>query len=110
MEPIKKIYICRRLSGKNPARNIRKAVEISRKLFKKGLFPIVSHAYTDIIAPELGDEDFEHRKKIMKISLILLSLCDEIWVYGRVSNGMQMEIEYALEHNIPVRRKRDTGR
>jgi hypothetical protein len=110
MEPIKKIYICRRLSGKNPEKNIEMAKKIARKLFKKGLFPIVSHAYTDIIAPELVDYISKDRDRIMQISIILLSLCDEIWVYGRISNGMQREIEYAQEHGIPVRRKRDAGR
>ena len=37
--------------------------------------------------------------------LSLLAMCDELWVYGieNPSEGMRSEIEYAKQHQIPIR-------
>ncbi len=36
--------------------------------------------------------------------MTLLSLCDELWVFGdRISKGMAAEIEYAKSACIPIR-------
>ena len=41
----------------------------------------------------------------MAAGITLLSMCDEIWVYGadNPSQGMASEIKYAIEHGIPVK-------
>lgn len=44
---------------------------------------------------------FEHNKAIFQSGII-----DEVWLYGgRISNGMQTEIEWAKELNIKVVQK-----
>ena len=39
----------------------------------------------------------------MKLGLSWLSYCDEMWCFGSPSAGMQTEIAYAAEHQIPIR-------
>ncbi len=48
----------------------------------------------------------------MDMGISLLSMCDELWVYGidNPSEGMKAEIAYAEEHGIPVRDAADVYR
>ena len=41
----------------------------------------------------------------MDMGFSLLAMCDELWVYGieNPSEGMRNEIEYAKQHQIPIR-------
>jgi hypothetical protein len=39
----------------------------------------------------------------MAMGLSWLSHCDEMWVFGEPSPGMQTEIAYAAEHQITIR-------
>jgi len=53
----------------------------------------------------LNDQIQEERKLGMEMAKQLLLSCDEIWAFGnRISQGMFEEIEYARQHDIPVKR------
>jgi len=100
---MKKIFICSPLAG-NVKQNIRKATIVSREIYKQGLLPIFSHAYTDIIAPKLNDNIPKERKKLMEISKEMLKMCNEIWVFGdTISLGMKEEIAYAKRNKIKIK-------
>lgn len=47
----------------------------------------------------------EERAAGIDMGLSLLAMCDELWVYGieNPSEGMRSEIEYAKQHQIPIR-------
>ena len=53
----------------------------------------------------LDDTKPEERTAGMDMGLSLLAMCDELWVYGieNPSEGMRNEIEYAKQHQIPIR-------
>lgn len=106
MKPIIKVYICSPLSKGNIKENIKTAIKYGREAYRKGYFPIVPHSYTDIIAPHLKDDNPKERKEILKIGLILLSLCNEIWVFkikNKVTKGMQNEINFAKKFGIYIK-------
>ncbi len=52
----------------------------------------------------LRDDDEYERSIGLNLALQMLKRCKEIWVFGDViSEGMQGEIKFAEEHNIPIR-------
>ena len=53
----------------------------------------------------LNDQIQEERKLGMAMAKQLLLSCDELWAFGnRISQGMSEEIEYARQHDIPIKR------
>jgi len=58
----------------------------------------------DILA--LDDNDPEQRARGFENNKRLFDFVDEIWLYGgRISSGMQTEIDWAREKSIPVIQK-----
>lgn len=66
------------------------------------VIPIAPHVY---FTQFLDDTKQEERAAGMDMGLSLLAMCDELWVYGieNPSEGMRSEIEYAKQHQIPIR-------
>ncbi len=66
------------------------------------MIPIAPHVY---FTQFLDDTKQEERAAGMDMGLSLLAMCDELWVYGieNPSEGMRSEIEYAKQHQIPIR-------
>lgn len=36
------------------------------------------------------------------MGLALMQDCDEVWVYGKTTDGMAQEVKFAVEHGVPV--------
>ena len=96
---MKVVYICSPFSG-NPKHNVRRARQFSRYAVDNGAAPITPH----LLLPQfMDDNDPNQRARAMDINRQYLSTVDEVWVLnGTISRGMQAEITYANEHNIPV--------
>ena len=73
------------------------------------VLPIAPHVYCTQFLDDTNPQD---RAVGMDMGLSLLSMCDELWVYGidNPSEGMKAEIAYAEEHGIPVRDAADVYR
>ena len=81
--------------------NIRKAKKYSKFAVIKHCVPICPHIY---FTRFLRDENEYERSIGLNLALQMLKRCKEIWVFGDViSEGMQGEIKFAKEHNIPIR-------
>lgn len=99
---MKKVYICARYKG-NVFRNIALAQEYSRWVYKQGYLPICVHLFLNEstgLSEENGD-----RKKLLKLGLEILEMCDECWVFDEsgISEGMEAEIRRAVKKDIKVR-------
>jgi len=95
------IYIAHPIGG-NVDENVKLVLEIVRQLNMSGL-PIVPFApyIVDVLA--LDDNDPEQRARGFDNNKQLFDFVDEVWLYGgRISSGMQTEIDWANERNIPV--------
>ena len=68
--------------------------------------PIAAHLMYPLI---LNDNDPAQRELGMLFGLSLLSVCDEVWVFGPVSTGMEQEIREAKKLRIPVRFIKEAG-
>lgn len=85
-------------------KNIEKAQRYCREAVElwDDVIPIAPHVY---FTQFLDDTKQEERAAGMDMGLSLLAMCDELWVYGieNPSEGMRSEIEYAKQHQIPIR-------
>lgn len=95
------VYVCHPYQGK--AENAEKAEEVMKKLTERYpnylfLSGINSFGYVYF------DTDYQRG---LDMCLWLLDKCDEMWVYGdyRNSKGCMKEIEFCMEHHIPVKHK-----
>ena len=87
---MKKIFICSPLKG-NIEENIKKAREYSREVVLAGDIPITPHIY---FTQFLDDNNPEERELGIAMGRKLLEICDEMWIYGEPSEGMQGDIEH----------------
>lgn len=94
------IYVCSPLKG-NIEANIDKAKGYCRDIILQGNIPIAPHIY---FTQFLDDTKEEERTIGMEAGIELLKLCDELWVYGEHSYGMQKEIDWWLANtNKPIK-------
>ena len=80
-----------------PEANQALVAAIARRLARAGHVPVAPQIYLPRFVDEITERD-----RAMWICLGLLSLCDEVWVYGDPSKGMHMEIAEARRLGIPV--------
>lgn len=108
----KLVYICSPYrgdyKGAMPAtqisQNIDKARAYCAAAMKKwpDVVPIAPHL---LFTQFLDDTKTTERSLGLAAGIALLDMCDEIWVFGldNPSEGMKAEIEYANEHEIPIK-------
>ena len=94
----KKVFICSPFRG-DVAGNSAKAVGYCRSCYEEGNVPIAPH----LLFPQFLDEDsVKERADGISMGLELMMECDEIWVFGDATEGMEQEIRFAVEHGIHI--------
>lgn len=94
------VYICSPLSG-NITANQRNACRYCRFAVDSGCIPLAPHLY---FPQFVNDGIMSERDLALFMDLVLLSKCDQLWVFGnRVSKGMSIEIEKARRKGQPIR-------
>ncbi|WP_322173931.1 DUF7768 domain-containing protein [Acutalibacter caecimuris] len=94
------VYICSPLSG-NITANQRNACRYCRFAVDSGCIPLAPHLY---FPQFMNDGIMSERDLALFMDLVLLSKCDQLWVFGdRVSKGMSIEIEKARRKGQPIR-------
>ena len=94
------IYVASPYAG-DVETNTNRAKRYCRFVIGKGFVPFAGH----LLFPQfLDDSDKDERVLGLEFALMLLSKCDELWVFGlNISDGMIGEIEKAKKLGIPVR-------
>ena len=94
------VYIASPFAG-DTERNTERARGYCRLAVSKGRIPLAPH----LLYPQfMDDDDREIRELGIFFALVLLSKCDELWVFGeRMSEGMEREIAKARNRNMPIR-------
>ena len=88
-------YICAPFRG-DVKNNIINAIQFGRFVYEHGRVPIIPH----VMFPFLEDDVKEEREIAMEMDMDLLSKCDEIWVFGTLTTGMEKEFEFAKSNGI----------
>lgn len=84
----------------NVERNVELAIEYCRFVIRQGSLPYAPH----LLLTRILDDSQEHeRRRGMHLGLEMLKLCDGLWAFGPVSEGMRAEIEMARAEGKPIR-------
>lgn len=97
----KKVYVASRYAG-DVATNTATALEYCRYVIKEKCIPVASHILY-AASGMLNDSSEAEREIGMMFGLSLLAVCDEVWVFGEVSDGMRQEINEAKKLGKRVR-------
>ena len=95
-----KVFICSPFSGDIEV-NLCNARTYARKAALLGHVPFAPH----LLFPQFLDDSLpEERQLGIRLGLLQLAECDELWVFGyEISAGMSIEIEKAKVASIPIR-------
>ena len=93
------VYLASPFAG-DTERNIERARGYGRFAVSKGCIPIAPHLHYPQF---MDDDDREQRELVMFFALVLLGKCDELWVFGKPSEGMSREIAKAKKRGIPIK-------
>lgn len=95
---MKKVFISSPYRG-DVERNRKTAVGYCRMAYEAGHLPIAPH----LLFPQFLDEgSLKERSDGISMGLELLRDCDELWVFGKATEGMEQEIRFAVEHGIHI--------
>ena len=96
----RKVYVCSPFKG-DINKNVGNARKYCRFVYLKGSIPIAVH----LLFPQfMDDNNPNERKRAIDMGVELLSICNELWVFGTtLSEGMKMELKAALNLKIRVR-------
>ena len=98
-QKIKKIYVASKYAGDVDV-NTNAAIGYCRYVIDQGFMPVASH----LLYPQILDDDNPSERNLgLRFGLALLSVCDEVWVFGEVSSGVAKEIEVAKRLEKPLR-------
>lgn len=95
---MKKVFISSPYRG-DVEGNSAKTAWYCRRAYDEGHLPIAPH----LLFPQFLDEDsLKERADGISMGLELLRDCDELWVFGKETEGMEQEIRFAVEHGIHI--------
>jgi len=95
-----KVFICSPFSGDTEV-NMCNARMYARKVALLDHLPFAPH----LLFPQFLDDGIpEERQLGIRLGLLQMAECDELWVFGHeISAGMSIEIEKAKKVGIPIR-------
>lgn len=95
----KNVFICSPFCGDMEG-NARKAAVYSRTACEQGYLPIAPH----LLFPQFLNEGIEVERQLgIFMGMELLLECEEVWVFGKATEGMQAEIAFATEQGKKIR-------
>jgi len=71
---------------------------VAKLVFDQGSIPLNPFLCYDYFLLDTVDRD-----KVREANFELISRCDELWVFGEVSDGVLKEILFAKNRGIPIR-------
>lgn len=71
---------------------------ISKYLIEQGVVPLNPFMIYDYFMLDTVDRD-----EVRNGNNTIVTRCDEVWVFGAVSNGVLAEVNLAKEYNKPIR-------
>lgn len=94
------VFICSPFAGDVEGNTLR-ARRYGRFAVSQKAIPIIPH----LMYPQfLEEEDPDERKLGLEMGLVLLTKCQELWVFGNhLSSGMALEVKKAKERGIRIR-------
>lgn len=100
MKNRRKVYVVSKYAGEVD-KNVADAIRYCRYVIENGKMPIASH----LLYPGMLKDDVPRERELgTMFGLALLTVCDEVWVFGKEhSKGMLQEIKEARKLHKPIR-------
>lgn len=93
------VYIASAFAGDTDT-NTRRAQGYCRFAVSMGYIPVAPHLHY----PQFMDDDDKDQRKLgLFFALVLLGKCDELWVFGKPTEGMSREIAKAKKREMPIK-------
>ena len=94
------VYVCAPFSGDIEG-NKKKAAEFAHFAYKQGCIPMTPH----LLFPFMNDDSREERALALRMDIILMGKCQEVWVLSEngITSGMAAEIDKATRRRQTVR-------
>ena len=89
-------YVCHPYRS-DPVLNVDRVRDICKKVSTQGAMPLAPQIYLPQFVNEMTERDLA-----LRCCLRLVSLAEEVWVYGEPTEGMRLEIAEARRLGIPV--------
>ncbi|MDD4688533.1 MAG: hypothetical protein PHE51_02150 [Eubacteriales bacterium] len=86
-----KVYVASKYAGDINS-NVANAIRYCQYVIEKKCMPVASHLTYPVM---LNDADPHEREMGLMFGLALLAICDEVWCFGEISQGMELEINEA---------------
>lgn len=86
----------------NREENVRRGIEAGIKLLSDGLTPFIPQLNDQFFMVDESTKAWTTEEWLERYDLPWLSQCDALYRLDGESQGADLEIEYALEHDIPV--------
>jgi len=100
-----KVYICspyRARTKKEVKENVANAVQYCKDAIAQGFEPVCPHIY---FTQFLNDNIPAEREMGLAFGIAQLKKCNELWVYGEPTSGMQAELKQAYISGIEAIKK-----
>lgn len=94
----KKVFICNPFRGDEAGNSVR-AANYCRKAYEEGYLPFAPHLF---FPQFLNEGSLKERADGIAMGMALLKECAEVWVFGKATDGMMQEIQFAAEQGVPV--------
>ncbi len=92
------VYVASPFSGEEVL-NTENAKRYCRFAAERGVVPLAPHLFLPLFLSEEAE-----REEAMRMNMVFLSKCDELWVFGsNITRGMKAEIAWAKKSRMPVR-------
>ena len=93
------IFICSPYRG-DVESNLENARRYCRFAIRRGGIPFAPH----LLFTQFLDDSVAHERELgLELGRSMLSICDELWVFGVQTAGMTLEISEAERLKIPIR-------
>ena len=101
----KKVYVASPFAGDIKS-NIAHAIGYCRYVIARNGQPIAGH----LLYPQILDDSNPIEREIgLMFGLALLEICDEVWCFGVMSEGMKLEISVAKKMGKTIRYIKEVG-
>ena len=97
-----RIYIAGPLTLGDRSTNVHRGIEAGIKMIKDGMVPFIPHLNDQFFTVDAETEKWSTRDWLDKYDLPWLEVCDALYRLDGESEGADLEVRYAEEHDIPI--------
>lgn len=97
-----RVYVAGPLTKGDRTENVRRGLEAGVRMMNDGLIPFVPHLNDQFFLVDSKTTQWTTQEWLEKFDLPWLDMCDALYRLEGESEGADLEVRYAEEHDIPI--------